>query len=317
MAMSVVIPVYNVQKYLHKCVDSILNQTIKNYEVILVDDGSMDDSSKICDAYAKNNKNVISLHKKNGGLSDARNFGVKYASTDYIVFVDSDDYVDSEYLESLWKLHLKYDSDVVVQGIRRESENESWLSEIKNSSEIVVNAEEAIELMCNGRKVGVFAYAKLYPKRYLLKTPYPIGMLHEDIFTTYKLFDQSAKVAIGTECHYHYLVREGSILNSRFNLHHMDCLLGANEIIDFVKTKYPRITEAAYVRLAIESNALLHRALRSEQYFEVRKRVLKCLEGKWRVLLKSDELPIRIKLQLIFCRISAKAYKKAYILTKG
>lgn len=314
--ISVVIPVYNVQEYLRRCVDSILNQTIRNYEVILVDDGSNDGCPQICDQYAEVNDNVISLHKKNGGLSDARNFGVQHASANYIVFVDSDDYVDPEYIESLWALHLKYGADIAVQGVKREQENGILLNDIKGTFEGLVNSQKAIELMCYGKNVAVFAYAKLYSKKYLLKTPYPVGRLHEDVFTTYKLFDQCENIAIGTESHYHYLVRKGSILNSKFSLRHMDSLEGACEIIEFVKNQYPEIESAAYVRLAIESNALLHRALQSEQYFVVRNRVLGGLSGKWASLIKSKELPEIIKLQLIVCKISAGAYKKIYTYAK-
>ena len=315
--LSVVIPVYNVQKYLHKCVDSILNQSIKNYEVILVDDGSSDQSPDICDVYAENNENVISLHKKNGGLSDARNFGVQHATADYIVFVDSDDFVDHNYLESLWNLHIKYVTDVLIQLVKRERKTGELLNEIKNSSEIVVDSQKAIELMCYGKEVAIFAYAKLYPKSYLLQTPYPIGKLHEDIFTTYKLFAQCKKIAIGVESPYHYVVRKGSILNSKFNLHHMDSLTGAEEIIGFVKDYHPEIEEAAYIRLAIEANALLHRALSSNYYLSVRENILYELNGKWKIILKSRELPLIIKSQLLLCRFSATVYKKVYIVAKN
>lgn len=314
--ISVVIPVYNVQEYLNRCVDSILNQTIGNYEVILVDDGSSDGCPEICDVYAEANGNVISLHKENGGLSDARNFGVQHASANYIVFVDSDDYVDPEYLESLWKLHLKYGADIVVQGVKREQENGDLLNDIRSSFEGPVNAQKAIELMCYGRNVAIFAYAKLYAKKYLLNTPYPVGKLHEDIFTTYRLFDQCETIAIGAESEYHYLVRKGSILNSKFSLRHMDSLEGAYEIIEFVKKQYPKIESAAYVRLAIESNALLHRAIQSEQYPMVRNKVLCGLSGKWGSLMRSKELPRMIKLQLIVCRLSAGVYKKVYMYAK-
>ena len=207
MDISVVIPVYNVEKYLKKCVDSILNQTISNYEIILVDDGSPDDCPVICDAYAAMHHNVIALHKANGGLSDARNYGVQHASAEYVVFVDSDDYVDPEYLENLWKLHVKYGADIAVQGVQRETENGKLMNVIESSVEYNTVPKGAIELMLNGQKMGVFAYAKLYPKKILLKTPFPVGKLHEDIFTTYLLLDQGTKISVGTESNYHYLIR--------------------------------------------------------------------------------------------------------------
>ena len=317
MDISVVIPVYNVEKYLKKCVDSILHQTISNYEVILVDDGSPDGCPAICDAYAAEHPNVIALHKTNGGLSDARNYGVQHASADYVVFVDSDDYVDSEYLESLWKLHTKYDADIVVQGVVRENEAGSTLSTIRSFAEKVLTPEKAIEAMCNGREFGIYAVAKLYPKKYLLTIPFPLGRLHEDIFTTYKLIDQGCRIAVGDGCHYHYCIRADSILTSTFNMRHMDSIQGSIEIIKFVKDKYPQIVNASYVRLALESNALLHRAVSSGQYHTVRKTIMNNLESKWHVLLSQSELSSKIKFQLLLCKLSASLYKQLYFFAKN
>lgn len=314
--ISVVIPVYNVEKYLRKCVDSILNQTISNYEVILVDDGSPDGCPGICDEYAAQHANVIALHKANGGLSDARNYGVQHASAEYVVFVDSDDYVDPEYLESLWKLHMKYDADIAVQGVQRETENGKLLNAIESSIERITIPEKVLALMFVGKEIGIFAVAKLYPRSFLQNVPFPVGKLHEDIFTTYLLLDQGAKVAIGNESHYHYVIRDGSILTSAFHDGHMDSIIGAEEIIQFAKTKYPSIISAAYIRLALESNALLHRAVQSDQYLTVRKNIMTALGGKWRMLLYSRELPTTVKLQLLFCKLFPNGYKKAYALAK-
>ncbi len=316
MDISVVIPVYNVEKYLKKCVDSILNQTISNYEIILVDDGSPDGCPAICDAYAAMHHNVIALHKPNGGLSDARNYGVQHASADYVVFVDSDDYVDPEYLENLWKLHVKYGADIAVQGVQRETENGKVLNVIKSSAEYNTTPKGALALMLIGKEIGIFAVAKLHPRKYLLHAPFPVGKLHEDIFTTYRLLDQGERIAIGAGSCYHYVIRDGSILTAKFNSCHMDSLKGTREIIQFVKTKYPDIINAAYIRLALECNALLHRALQSEQYLVVREKVMLELNGKWRMLLSSKELPTGVKLQLLFCKMSATAYKKAYLFAR-
>lgn len=151
--ISVVIPIYNVEKYLRKCVDSVLNQTISNYEIILVDDGSPDGCPAICDAYAAKYPNVIALHKANGGLSDARNYGVQHASADYVVFVDSDDYVEPEYLESLWKLHVKYGADIAVQGVRRETESGKLLNTVESSVEHALAPKDALARMLIGKRL--------------------------------------------------------------------------------------------------------------------------------------------------------------------
>ncbi len=314
--ISVVIPVYNVEKYLKKCVDSILNQTISNYEIILVDDGSPDGCPAICDAYAAMHHNVIALHKPNGGLSDARNFGVQHASADYVIFVDSDDYVDPEYLGNLWKLHVKHGADIAVQGVLRETENGKHLNVIEYSTERIATPKDVLSLMLIGKEIGIFAVAKLYPRKYLLNAPFPVGKLHEDIFTTYRLLDQGEKIAIGAGSCYHYVIRDGSILTTKFSSCHMDSLTGAKEIIQFVRTKYPDIINAAYIRLALEANALLHRAMQSKEYLAVRKSIMTELSGKWGILLFSRDLSTAIKLQLLCCKLSASAYKKLYQLAR-
>lgn len=313
MDISVVIPIYNVEKYLRKCVDSVLSQTISNYEIILVDDGSPDGCPAICDAYAAKYPNVIALHKANGGLSDARNYGVQHASADYVVFVDSDDYVDPEYLESLWKLHVKYGADIAVQGVIRETEAGKTLHIYRSTKEAIVDSETAVEKMCIGQQVSIFAYAKLYPKQFLLRSPYPVGKLHEDIFTTYRLFDQCKVIALGKDSFYHYLIRQGSIVNSTFTQRHMDSIQGVKELITFVEQKYPAIRSTANIRMAIEVNSLIHRAVQSERFYEVRENALKELQGKWHIVLYTTKLSMKIKLQLMLCRVSANVYKRLFL----
>ena len=115
--ISIIVPVYKVEKYLEKCIQSILNQTYKEFELLLVDDGSPDRCPELCDFYAAQYDNVIALHKSNGGLSDARNYGLKYAKGNFITFVDSDDYISPDYLETLVALKTSYDADICVGGI--------------------------------------------------------------------------------------------------------------------------------------------------------------------------------------------------------
>ena len=116
--ISIVVPVYNVEKYLHKCVDSILNQTFQDFELILVNDGSTDGSATICETYAATNEKVRVIHKKNGGLSDARNVGIANAIGEYVTYIDSDDYISKEYLEVLQQLLISNNADIAVGGIQ-------------------------------------------------------------------------------------------------------------------------------------------------------------------------------------------------------
>lgn len=315
--ISVVVPVFRVERYIKKCVDSLLRQTYRNYEIILVDDGSDDACPMICDQYASEWGQVRALHKENGGLSDARNFGVQQSRGEYISFVDSDDCVDENYLDQLWSLIKRYDADMAVCGAQCEDENGNYLQKVGSKREYVVSSAKAIEKVCYGTELPIYACGKLYKKDYLLKHPYPVGRFHEDVATTYLLIDESQKVAVSGTFPYHYIQRRGSILHNDFNYKMYHALDGAEEIIIFVQRKYPDSIRAAYGRAALEGNALLHRAVNSEQYLEARKRVFKVLKGKWHIILLDKNLFLKGKLQLILCRANAKLYKTLWNYMKN
>lgn len=312
--ISVVVPVYHVEKYLRKCVDSILHQSFKNFELILVDDGSNDICAEICDEYQENFVNVSTYHKANGGLSDARNYGVMKAKADYIVFVDSDDYVEQDYLQYLWTLHLETGSELCVSGIIKEKENGIVLDTFSISKETIMNNIEAIEAMCYGKEVPIFAYAKLYPKTVLIANPYPIGKLHEDVWTTYLLFDNVEKITVGNQCHYHYIMHKGSILHSKFSNKFLDATQGAKNILIYLENKYPSIVNAGIARCLIEGNALLHRAAFSAEYSHVAGYVKSLLAGYWVSGLTNYDLAIKIRLELMLFYLSPTIYKKLYQL---
>lgn len=210
--ISVIVPVYKVEQYIDKCVQSILSQTYENFELILVDDGSPDTCPKICDEYAKKYSKVRVLHKKNGGLSDARNFGVEHANGEFVTFVDSDDYVSDDYLEILVYLKEKYSADIVVTGILTFSRNVGNNKE-KNIKEYCYTGIEALEKMLYQDTLDTSACAMLLPVYLAKKYPFPVGKYHEDEFTTYKYYSSVEKVAVTTKKQYFYLQREGSIMH--------------------------------------------------------------------------------------------------------
>ena len=160
--ISVIVPIYNVEKYLERCVDSIVNQTYRNLEIILVDDGSPDNCPKMCDDFAKKDSRIRVVHKKNGGLSDARNSGMKIASGECIVFVDSDDYVDCNMIAKMYDVMLKDDSDVVSCGVKWVDENGEVISEpTVDKNEILDTNEAMIEIIIDG-KLKQHVWNKMY-----------------------------------------------------------------------------------------------------------------------------------------------------------
>lgn len=237
--ISVIVPVYKVEGYLIKCVESLINQTYKNMDIILVDDGSPDNCPKMCDRLAEQYDNITALHKENGGLSDARNFGVRHTDSDWIVFVDSDDYVEPIYVETLVNLRNQFDAQMVVTRTVRENEDGSGKPTHKAFDSYLADRKTALYQIYSGMNVGWAAYGKLLPREVLLKYPFPAGY-YEDCACMYKIIDEFDKIAIGDfENNYHYIQREGSILGSKLNEKHYHIFDIAKEFEAYIKENHP------------------------------------------------------------------------------
>lgn len=238
--ISVVVPVYGVEPYLKKCVDTLLAQTYQNLEIILVDDGSPDLCPSICDYYASKYGNVKTFHKPNGGLSDARNYGTAQASADWIVYVDSDDYVSSCYISDLWNLRSRFNADIAMAWVIREDANGCILGKKKTFDGFCLTGESAIfEVYGKGVHVGWNAYNKIYRKQVLLDNPFPNGY-YEDMACMYKILERCAKVAIGDfSQNYHYVQRPNSILNGSLTDKHFHIFDICKDFSTYIKTQYP------------------------------------------------------------------------------
>ena len=217
--ISIIVPVYNVEKYLDKCIESILNQTYKNLEIILVDDGSKDNCPKICDDYAVKDNRIKVIHKINGGLSSARNEGLKVTNGDYISFVDSDDFIEKEMLYKLLHTLEKNDSDIAICGYNAVDEEGVVLEKLKlldkNHEEIIISkVESQNDYFEKKNKRGIYtvAWNKLYKKELFLNKAFPEGRLHEDEALTFKLLYEAKKIVYLNEALYNYLIRNNSIM---------------------------------------------------------------------------------------------------------
>lgn len=217
--VSVVIPVYNVEKYLEYCVRSVMAQTYQNIEIILVDDGSLDESARICENLAKADSRIKVFHKTNGGLSDARNYGISKAKGCLITFIDSDDYVSPNYIDSLLVLREKYHADISACNFERVCDR-SQLREINRveKTEILMNGEEAcinqISSSCEYNTALVVAWGKLYPIDLVRRFPFPLGVVHEDEATTYKYFLSTGKIAFTSVPLYAYYQNPEGIMST-------------------------------------------------------------------------------------------------------
>lgn len=211
--ISVIVPVYNVQEYLKNCINSILNQSYKNIEIILVDDGSTDESSSICDLYVKKDNRIKVIHKENGGLSDARNMGIKSARGKYITFVDSDDYLDENYVKALYILITENNSDIACSRMKKtDSLNDKIIN--KNEKINIYNSIDAIKEILYQRNIDNSAPSKLFKKDLFENILFPVGYAFEDLDTMYKLFLQANKIVSTTNNYYLYYQRQDSILHT-------------------------------------------------------------------------------------------------------
>ena len=239
MNISVVIPVYNVEDYLHYAIDSLVNQTHKNFEVLLINDGSTDNSGKLCDKYAQEYDWIRVFHKENGGLSDARNYGVLKATNEWIFFLDPDDYIEPFTFELLTLIRAKYQADLISTKVQTTNEYEKYFAEQFNlESSQRVTKEEALELMLEDKVATVSACAKLYKKQILEMRPFPVGKIYEDFFVVAEHLNLAEEIVISPIVTYHYYSRTGSIVNSAFSKKQYNFFDAAEHTEKVINEKY-------------------------------------------------------------------------------
>ena len=251
--ISVIVPVYRVEKYLERCVKSILSQTYKNLEVILVDDGSPDQCPAICDACAEKDARVKVIHQENKGLSGARNAGIDAASGEYLAFVDSDDYVSPHFIEELYQ--LLQDTGCAIGQCRFSYVKGDGLVEEGDSAFCIYRGESLMEQLYGPEEKAtcfVVAWNKLYRAELFKETGirYPEGRIHEDEATTYRLFHEAKKLAFLDRALYGYYTENGGSITSVFSAKRLQWLTAHEERIAFFKKNgYEKLLPAAYRKL--------------------------------------------------------------------
>lgn len=234
--ISVVVPIYNVSSYLCKCIESLINQKITNYEIILVDDGSTDNSGRICDFYKKQNNKIMVIHKKNGGLSSARNEGVKSASGEYVLFVDGDDYIYENTLLDLSNILDDYSCDIIQFKYLEVKENEN-ISIKNNSKEMTClnTKEEIYKKLYELGGIGASACTKLIRKELLLKHPFKNTVHEDEQWCTDVYENETLNIIYVSNVYYFYVFRQNSIVHSSFNKRKLDSLLVSYDRLQSLK----------------------------------------------------------------------------------
>jgi len=210
--ISIIVPIYRVEKYLRRCIDSILDQTFKDFELFLVDDGSPDKCGAICDEYAQRDSRIKVIHKENGGLSSARNVALDVATGDYVMFVDSDDWVEPDFCMQALKMIDEQNVQIVAFGHRCVSTDYRILYDRVTKSPRLVESSEAIRhLILRDDAIYNYPWNKIYKRSLFENIRYPLGLLHEDDAVTYQLIAKAKKIYVSDAILYNYLIRKDSI----------------------------------------------------------------------------------------------------------
>lgn len=237
--ISIIVPIYKVEKYLNGCIESILNQTYKNLEIILVDDGSPDRCAEICDEWALKDKRIHVIHKSNGGLSDARNVGLSFANGKYIAFIDSDDTVSIHFIEILYKILYETNSDI-VQCDYKKMDSQYIIDESFDVKHEVIqfNRHDALMALINERPLNQVVWNKLYKRELFENIKFDIGKLNEDDYFTYRIFSKCERVSYVNIKLYYYLVRKTSIMGNDYSLKRLDGLYARIQCYEYLKNIY-------------------------------------------------------------------------------
>lgn len=306
--ISVIVPVYKVEKYLCKCVDSILAQTYANLEIILVDDGSPDNCGRICDEYALKDSRIKVIHQQNGGLSAARNAGLDIATGKYVGFIDSDDYIDLNYFECMIKLTDK--GDLVSCALIEENESGKVIAQ-KATENRCYSTAEALSEMCYEKKLGTSACAKLIKKEIADMNRFPEGRLYEDLFTVYKWHADVNTVVSTSDTAYHYVHRFGSISHNDWNEKTTDLMEAAESQFEFIKSNYPDCYSAGVYRFFFSANDFLAKAEKSKDYRKIILPYRKKLKPLWKDLDKS-KLCLKDYVKFVTMIISPALHRMIY-----
>lgn len=247
--ISVIVPVYKVEKYLDRCVQSIVDQTYRNLEIILVDDGSPDNSPALCDAWVEKDSRIKVIHKENGGLSDARNAGMAIATGELMGFIDSDDYIAPEMYQLLFERMKADNSDISACGVEMVFEDGTPSQNLTHAGEFVLDTVQAMKTIVQEKYLKQPVWYKLYKSALVHDTLFPVGKYHEDVFWSYQAVARARKVSVIDRPCYYYIQRSGSIMGQGYSLKRLDAVEAKLQRLEFIKREFPELVSDAQVDL--------------------------------------------------------------------
>ena len=311
--VSVIIPVFNVEEYLTDCVESVIKQSYQDIEILLVDDGSTDRSGEICDEFAKKDARIQVIHKKNGGLSEARNTAISIANGEYIYFLDSDDIIAEDAIEILTTFCIEKKADLAITGITG-FEEKTEISKKKKGDYIELGAEDVIKRMLLNQGIGHEACGKLYHKSLWLHHSFPVGSLYEDYATIYYVVAEAKKIGVYSLPKYYYRIRMGSIMQSSITERHLVILDISDSVTEYLGEKFPDIIPQALRMNIVTYLKTLKRILDSgfNAFSETQKRILVHVKNNAKVFLKSKDVRIIDKIKLVSLYFGKRTFYYIY-----
>ena len=317
--ISIIVPVYKVEGYLKKCIESICNQTIKDIEIILVDDGSPDRCGEICDYYSKKDSRIRVIHKENGGLSDARNVGLEIATGKYIGFVDSDDFVSSDMFELLFDLCGKNNTSIAGCDLAYVYDGTDRVDYCSNAQEYIMTSSEFFELMLDVQKnVRTGVWNKLYKRELFNNVRFPKGKFFEDVGTMYKLIFQADMISYVSVPGYYYLKqREGAITNEKYSIREYDRLEMSLNMVEYIKKYQPQLQNVVIGYRAVNChltiiNSMIESKINDTNMIQIIKSDLK----RYYFQIAHSGISVFKKMQLLLLLINFDLYKHFYLKLK-
>ena len=317
--ISVIVPAYNVEKFIGKCIDSILRQSFKDFEVLLIDDGAKDSTPEICDACAKKDSRIKVYHKENGGLSDARNYGIDRMQGKYVTFIDSDDYVDSGYFEYLYGLITQEeDIQIAICGKKSVREDENASPDPETFHEIITG-ERAVQKMLCGHGSGHSAWGKLYSADLWKTVRYPKGKIYEDYATTYRVMALVDKAAWGNAAMYFYVQHIESIMHQKCSRRSLSLVDIADEETEFIVKKWPALKQEALARKVTSELKCLQNILnaKNEEFDDYKQKIVEDVRRHKGELLASKKVALKTKIKIIALLLGERIFGFIYNLNAG
>lgn len=312
--ISIIIPMYNVENYISECLNSVISQNYKNLEIVVVDDGSTDNSYKITSEYCKQDNRIKIFRKKNGGLSEARNFGIENSFGKYLFFLDSDDFIPDYAIAYLYKLITLYETNISIGAHTILKNNRNIYKGIGIEKTKTLSTKEVLNEILLDKEIDLSTWGKLYKRELFCSIRFPEGKAFEDTATTYKLFYLSEKIAVGGKPVYFYRIRSNSITTATDFSKKMQLIENTNEMCESIISLYPELKNSAEKRIVWAYFSTLNQLLKSKDkscYKKEQKQIKDFLLSKKKDIFKKSEFTKKEKIAIQLLSLGTVFYNSA------